>query len=153
MQRASLDLLVLGEINADMLVVGADVEPEFDQVEKLVSRASLAVGGSSVLTACAAARLGLRTAFAGVVGNDLIGRFMLDAMAARGVDVRGVRIDPDLDTGVSVVLVDESGRQGRATLTAPGAMTALRATDVDPGLLVAARHVHCGGWFLQPGLH
>lgn len=153
MRPASLDLLVVGEINADLLVVGADVAPEFGQVEKLVSRAALAAGGSSVLTACAAARLGLRTAFAGVVGDDLIGRFMLDAMAARGVDVRGVRIAPDLDTGLSVVLVDESGRRGRATLTAPGAMTALRAADVDSELLAAARHVHCGGWFLQPGLH
>jgi sugar/nucleoside kinase (ribokinase family) len=153
MGHAHLDLLVVGEINADLVVSGSDVEPAFGQVEKLVSRASLEVGSSSVITACAAARLGLRTAFAGVVGDDAIGRFMLDAMAARGVDVRACLVDPELETGVSVLLVDESGGRERAILTAPGAMTALRASDVDPQLLVAARHVHCGGYFLQPGLH
>jgi sugar/nucleoside kinase (ribokinase family) len=152
MARARLDLLVVGEINADLLVMGADVEPEFGQVEKLVSRAKLAVGGSSVITACAAARLGLRTAFVGVVGDDAIGRFMLDALKARGVDVSGCRVDPELDTGVSILLVDESAERDRAILTAPGAMNALRADDVDQGLLAAARHVHCGGYFLQPGL-
>jgi sugar/nucleoside kinase (ribokinase family) len=152
MAHAELDLLVVGEINADLLVTGHDVEPEFGQVEKLVDRATLAVGSSSVITACAAARLGLRTAFAGVVGDDAVGRFMLDALKGQGVDVRGVRVDPALDTGVSVILVDASAERGRAILTAPGAMTALRADDVDAHLLATARHVHCGGYFLQPGL-
>jgi sugar/nucleoside kinase (ribokinase family) len=152
MARPTLDLLVVGEINADLLVSGPDVEPVFGQVEKLVSRAALAVGGSSVLTACAAARLGLRTAFAGVVGDDLIGRFMLDAMAARGVDVGGCRVDPGLETGISIVLEPSGDARGRAILTAPGAMAALRAGDVDRDRLAAARHVHCGGYFLQPGL-
>ena len=147
-----LDLLVVGEINADLLVTGPDVEPEFGQVEKLVSHATLAVGSSSVIAACAAARLGLRTGFAGVVGDDAIGRFMLEALAAHGVEAAGCRVDPQLATGVSVVLVDESSRRGRAILTAPGAMTALRAEDVDADLLGAARHVHCGGYFLQPRL-
>jgi sugar/nucleoside kinase (ribokinase family) len=152
MPRAQLDLLVVGEVNADLVVTGADVEPEFGQVEKLVTRAALAVGSSSVITACAAARLGLRTAFAGMVGDDAIGRFMVDAMAARGVDVRGCIVDPALETGVSVLLVDTSTERGRAILTAPGAMSALQARDVDADLLAAARHVHCGGYFLQPAL-
>jgi sugar/nucleoside kinase (ribokinase family) len=153
MPRVQLDLLVVGEINADLVVSGRDVEPEFGQVEKLVDRATLAVGSSSAITACAAARLGLRTAFAGVVGDDAIGRFMLDAMAARGVDVSACSVDPEADTGVSVLLVDATGTRGRAILTAPGAMTALRAADVDRALVAGARHVHCGGYFLQPGLH
>jgi sugar/nucleoside kinase (ribokinase family) len=152
MGHAQLDLLVVGEINADLVVTGSDVEPVFGQVEKLVSRATLEIGGSSVITACAAARLGLRTAFAGVVGDDAIGRFMLDAMAARGVDVGACLVDPELETGVSVLLVDEAGERERAILTAPGAMTALQAAHVDRDLLAAARHVHCGGYFLQPGL-
>jgi sugar/nucleoside kinase (ribokinase family) len=152
MYDARLDLLVVGEINADLVLTGADVEPEFDQVEKLVSRASLTVGGSSAITACAAARLGLRTGFVGVVGDDAMGRLLLELMAERGVDVRACVAHPELETGVSVLLVDASGERGRAILTAPGAMTALRASDVDAALLGLARHVHSGGYFLQPGL-
>jgi sugar/nucleoside kinase (ribokinase family) len=152
MAHAQFDLLVVGEMNADLLVSGADVEPEFGQVEKLVSHATLAVGSSSVITACAAARLGLRVAFAGVVGDDAIGRFMTESLEAHGVDARGCRVDSALETGLSVVFVDTSGERGRAILTAPGAMTALQARDVGAPLLAAARHVHCGGYFLQPGL-
>ena len=64
------DLLVIGEINVDLILVGTDVQPEFGQVEKLVDSALLSMGSSSVITACAAARLGLKTAFVGMVGDD-----------------------------------------------------------------------------------
>ena len=39
------------------------------------------------ITACGAARLGLRVAMVGVVGDDELGRFMLEAMAERGLDI------------------------------------------------------------------
>src|SRR5690242_10033826 len=104
MAHAVLDVLVVGELNADLHVTGDDVEPEFGQVEKLVSRAVLTIGGSSALAACAAARLGLRTAFAGVVGDDALGRLMRSALAERGVDVTACRVQPGLDTGVTVLL-------------------------------------------------
>ena len=61
----NFDLLVIGEINVDLILVGTDVQPEFGQVEKLVDSALLRMGSSSVITACAAARLGLKTAFWG----------------------------------------------------------------------------------------
>jgi sugar/nucleoside kinase (ribokinase family) len=75
---------------------------------------------------------------------------MLDAMHARGIDVAGCRVDPRHETGVSVVLADEE--RGRAILTARGAMAALEPGEVDRALLRATRHVHCGGYFLQPAL-
>ena len=85
----SFDILVAGEINPDLILSG-NVVPEFGQVEKLVERATLAIGSSSAIFACGAARLGLRVAFIGVCGDDLFGRFMLDEMQKRGVDVASV---------------------------------------------------------------
>ena len=66
------DLLVVGEINPDLILRGADLEPAFGQAEKRVDDAALTVGSSSVMAACGAARLGLRTAFVGVVGDELV---------------------------------------------------------------------------------
>src|SRR6266511_883634 len=86
------DLLVLGDANPDLIVRG-DVTPEFGQAEKLVDQADLVIGGSGAIAACGAARLGLRVAFAGVVGDDVFGRFMLDALAERDVDTTGVVVD------------------------------------------------------------
>src|SRR5437764_220601 len=95
----AFDLLVVGDCNPDLLLVGGDVEPEFGQREKLVGSAQLVVGGSAAIAACGAARLGLDTAFIGTVGSDLFGTFMLDALADRGVDVSACVVDRAMPTG------------------------------------------------------
>ncbi len=140
-----LDLLVLGEVNPDVIVRAVDPRPSFGQVERWVDAIELVIGSSSVIFACGAARLGLRTAIAGVVGDDPLGRFMLAAMAAHGLETAAVRIDPDVPTGASVIL---SGPSDRAILTAPGTMPLLRVADVPAALLARARHVHVGSVFL-----
>jgi len=145
---ADFDLLVLGDANPDLILVG-DVEAVFGQAEKLVEGHHVAVGGSGAIMACGAARLGLRTAFAGVVGDDAFGRFMIDALEARGVDTRGVRVDPDRPTGLSVVLARDDDR---ATLTSLGTIGDLAGAAVDPDLLVRARHVHVASYYLQRAL-
>lgn len=144
-----LDLLVAGEVNPDVVVVDADPHPVFGQAERVVGTVQLVPGSSSVITACGAARLGLRVAMAGVVGDDPFGRFMLDAMAGRGIDVSACRVDPRRPTGASVILSD--GRD-RAILTATGTIGDLRASDVPAALLARARHLHVGSYFLQAAL-
>jgi sugar/nucleoside kinase (ribokinase family) len=142
------DLLIPGEINPDLILSG-DVEPQFGQAEKLVESATLAIGSSSVITACGAARLGLKAALVGVCGDDLFGRFMLEEMTRRGVDVSAVRLAPDLQTGLTVIL---NKGDDRAMLTSPGAIAALRAEDVTDSLLAQSRHLHVASYFLQAAL-
>ena len=121
------DLYVIGDVNPDILVVDDDAVPEFGQVEKLVGTIRLTVGGSSAITACGAARLGLRVAHGGIVGDDLLGRAIRDALADHGVDVSTIVVDPAIPTGATVVL----GRgDHRALLTAVGTIDRLRAEDV-----------------------
>lgn len=142
------DLVVIGDINAD-LVLSGDVTPVFGQVEKLLDDASLLIGGSATIFACGAARLGLRVAFAGKVGNDVFGRFMLAALQERGIDTSAVVVDPAVKTGLTVIL---SRGQDRAMLTHAGTIGALAADEVDPHLFDRARHVHMGSFYLLDGL-
>ena len=144
-----LDVLVLGEINPDVIVRGVDLRPQFGQAERLVDGIDFVVGSSSAIFACGAARLGLRVAFVGVVGDDAMGRFMLDAMRARGIDVSACRIDEAVPTGASVIL---AGDADRAILTAPGTMPLLRDEDVPAILLERVRHLHVGSVYLLDGL-
>ena len=146
---AELDVLVLGDANPDLVLRGGDVTPEFGQTERLVQEGTLTVGGSGAIMACAAAKLGLRAGFAGVVGADPFGRFMQDELVARGVDTRGVIVDPDRPTGVTVIL---SRGEDRAILTAPGTVRELRGELVDRDLLGSARHVHVSSFYLQGSL-
>jgi sugar/nucleoside kinase (ribokinase family) len=143
------DILVVGEVNPDVIVGDPDPRPVFGQVERLVREIHLTVGSSSVIMGCAAARLGLRVAMVGIVGDDVFGRFMVDAMRDRGIDTSAVRVDPIVPTGASVILSD--GRD-RAILTARGTIGAVTAADVPAALLKEARHLHIGSWFLQSGL-
>jgi sugar/nucleoside kinase (ribokinase family) len=144
-----VDLLVIGEINADIIVTDPDPVPRFGQAERIVDGVRLAIGSSSMITACGAARLGLRVSVIGVVGDDPLGHFMLDAMAARGVDVAACRIAQARPTGASVILGNGSDR---AILTAIGTIGDVSAADVPASLLARARHVHVGSYFLQARL-
>jgi sugar/nucleoside kinase (ribokinase family) len=147
------DLLVVGEINPDLILRGPDLAPAFGQAEKLIEGATLTIGASSAILACGAARLGLRTAFVGLVGDDEFGHFMLRELEARGVDVSSCIVDPALSTGMSVIL---SQPHDRAILTYLGSIAALRAEQVDRALVRRARHLHVGSYFLldalRPGL-
>ena len=139
------DILVAGEINPDLILSG-DVVPEFGQVEKLVDTASLTIGSSSAIFACGAARLGLKVAFIGVCGDDVFGRFMLDEMSRRNVDVSNVIVRSDGQTGLSVILNNESDR---AILTHSGLIAELQASDIPDDLLLQSRHLHVASYFLQ----
>jgi sugar/nucleoside kinase (ribokinase family) len=139
------DLVVIGDCNPDVLVLGSDVTPAFGQQEKLVERMSLEIGGSASITAVAAARLGLRVALVAAVGPDAGGTFMLDALAREGVDVSGVVVREGMATGMTVAL---SRGGDRAILTALGAMDSLTAADIPAGLLGRCRHVHVSSYFL-----
>lgn len=140
-----LDLLIVGDCNPDVVVVGGDVEPAFGQQEKLVDGISLVIGGSASIMAVAAARLGLRVGLVAAMGADAAGEFMLARLAAEGVDASAVVIRPDLATAMTVVL----SRDGdRAILTALGAMPTVTAADVRAALAARPRHLHVSSYFL-----
>jgi ribokinase len=144
-----MDLLVVGDLNADLVLRGGDVVPTFGQREQLVDHATLVLGGSGAIVAAGAARLGLDVAMVACVGDDALGTVMVETLAQAGVDTSAVIRDPDAPTGVSVGLVNEDDR---AMLTATGALSRLRAADVPSDLIAAARHVHVSSPFLQDGL-
>jgi len=143
---SDFDLLVLGDANPDLVLMGDEVAPAFGQAERLVDEARMVVGGSGAILACGAARLGLRVAFAGVVGDDLFGTFMREELAARGIDTSGLSVDLSRPTGITVVL---ARRDDRAMLTSTGTIGDLRRSVIDAGLLARTRHIHVSSYFLQ----
>jgi len=143
------DVLVAGEINPDLILTDPHLEPRFGQAEILVKEAALTPGSSSVIFACGAARLGLKVGFVGVAGEDVFGEFMLAAMQSRGVDTSNVIVDPDLKTGLTVIL---NRITDRSMITHLGAINALTADRIPDNLLAQARHLHIASYFLQTSL-
>lgn len=144
MESEKYDIVVVGELNPDLIVSGS-VVPEFGQIEKLVDKAILTVGSSSAIFACGAAKLGLRVAFIGKVGNDLFGRFMCQSLSEHGIDIHGIVMDKEEPTGISIIL---STGVDRAILTSLGTIPRLEFTDIDLKIIKNTRHLHVGSYYL-----
>jgi sugar/nucleoside kinase (ribokinase family) len=143
------DIITFGDMCVDLLVTGADVTPQFGQVEKLVADYTLEMGGSACIFACQAAKLGLRVGILGRVGADDFGRLIVRRLAESAVDTSRVIVDATLKTGLGIALCQDDDR---AILTYAGTLAALRPEDVTDEFLASARHLHHASYFLQAGL-
>lgn len=101
-----------------------------------------AFGGKGGNQAVAAALAGARVRVLGAVGDDAPGRRYVERLRGLGIDVEGVRVDPDLPTGRARVAVDPQGEN--AVVVVPGANTgdaldvaALRGAQPGDVLLVS----------------
>jgi sugar/nucleoside kinase (ribokinase family) len=148
MSDKDFDIVVVGDLNVDLLLSG-NVTPAFAQVEKLLDDATLTIGSSSAIFACGAARLGLRVAFIGKVGEDTFGRFMVDSLNARGIDTRGIVVDPQIKTGLTVILARGTDR---ALLTYTGSIAALNFGEIKFSIVERSRHLHIGSFYLLDNL-
>jgi len=143
------DVLVAGELNPDLILSARGLEIRFDQQETLLEDAHMVIGSSSAIFASAAARLGLKVIFVGLVGSDLFGRFMLKSLEEYGIDVSPIIVDANQKTGLSVIL---NRGTDRAILTHLGAIASLDAAQVTDELLSRAGHLHIASYFLQVNL-
>ena len=143
-----MDLLVVGDVNADLVLRGGDIVPTFGQREQLVDHAELVLGGSGGIFAAGAARLGLEVAMVACVGDDALGRVMIEALrAGRRGRQRGRHGRP---TRRPASASPSPAPDDRAILTAAGALGRLRAEDV-PDELLDARAARARGLAVPAG--
>lgn len=147
--RRKYDVLLLGDANLDIQLSPGPAQLAYGQRELLMDSGSLTPGGSAAITACAASRLGMKTALIGVVGEDQAGHLLLAELAARGVDVSGFRRNKSIATGMTLNLTRGNDR---AMLTFAGAMSTTTAAMVSSQRLEQCGHLHVSSIFLQPHL-
>lgn len=102
------NVVVLGGINMDLVTVS----PRFPEAGETVvgSRFLTYPGGKGANQAVAAARMGAATLMVGRVGDDVFGPQLTNAMAASGVDVSGVAVEPGISSGLAVINIDGSSQ-------------------------------------------
>lgn len=120
-------IVVIGSVNSDLVVRG----PRIPLPGETVTGGTFlrADGGKGANQAVAAARAGADVTFVARVGEDELGRMAVAGLANEGIDVRLVGQDPDLSTGVALIMVDEAGEN--AISVAPGANARLSVDDVE----------------------
>jgi ribokinase len=129
-------IALVGSINLDV-VVGVERHPAPGETVIGGDRRELP-GGKGANQAVAAARLGAAVAFVGRVGADDAGRRLRDGLAAEGVDVAHVRVDPAAPTGMALIAVDRTGEN--TIVVSSGANARVGPADVE-----AARDVLANG--------
>jgi ribokinase len=130
-------IALVGSINLDV-VVAVERHPAPGETVLGGDRRELP-GGKGANQAVAAARLGADVAFVGRVGADDAGRRLRDGLAAEGVDVTHVRVDPDAPTGMALIAVDGAGEN--TIVVSSGANARVGAADVEAARDVLASAV------------
>ena len=141
------DIIVPIDTCIDLIVDCGKAVPEFQQVEQFVEGYSFELGGSCGIFASGCAKLGLKTAGVGVVGDDLLGGLVKGLLGEAGVDTSYIRVDGNVKTSIGVSLVREGG--DRAILASKGSINSVGIHDFADGLLSQARHFHIGSYFLM----
>jgi sugar/nucleoside kinase (ribokinase family) len=141
-------VLCAGEINVDLVLQGYREFPVPGK-EVLVQDFAMVLGSATAIMAMGLARLGTPVAFVGRVGDDVWGRYCLDDLASRGIDLSRVIRGGGLKTGITVSITNPTDR---ALVTFLGAISALTGADVPDAAMAGLDHLHASSFFFQEGL-
>jgi fructokinase len=133
-----MDVVTLGELLIDMFPA------ELGRRLVDVSAFHPKPGGAPANVAVAVRRLGSRSAFIGKVGDDPFGYYLRDVLRVEGVNVSGLRFDPDARTTMAIIAMPDANTAEFVFYRNPGADTRLRADELDHELLQQAGAFHFG---------
>jgi 5-dehydro-2-deoxygluconokinase len=148
MNERKFDLICLGRLAVDLYAQqpGARLEDASSLAKYL--------GGSSANTAFGAARLGLRTAMLSRVGDDHMGRFLLETLAREGCDVGNVGIDPQRLTALVLLGIKDRDTFPLIFYRENCADMAISTADIDEAFIASSRALAITGThFSTPGVH
>lgn len=103
-----------------------------------------AAGGAPANVAVGVARLGVSSAFMGMVGEDGFGHFLADTLGQAGVDTAPLRFTAVARTALAFVSLRADGEREFLFYRSPSADMLFSPNDVDEGAIRAARAFHFG---------
>jgi 5-dehydro-2-deoxygluconokinase len=139
----TLDVITIGRSSVDLY--GDQVGGRLEDVGSF----SKYIGGSPTNIACGTARLGLRSAVITGVGDEHMGRFIVEQLAREGVDTRGVKVDPDRLTALVLLGIRDDERFPLIFFRENCADMGLTEDDIDEGFIAEARAVLATGTHLS----
>lgn len=141
-----MDVLCLGETLTDIItrpVSQVQLNNDSTCVEEIVFK----TGGDALNNSVDLAVIGNSVAYAGRIGSDFSGDFIMDSLRKAGVDVGHVVRSPSPHTKMNI-LIDSSG--DRAFFYYPGASAEFSLEDLDLNLLKQCRILQLGSTFHLP---
>lgn len=140
------DVLCIGETAVDIITRTVDA-CEFSNVCQTVEDILIQPGGDAMNNAVDLARLGNRVCYAGRIGADAGGQFILDSLKAAGVDVSHIVRSSLPHTKVNLLV---NARGDRAFFYSGYTSREFTAADVERSLLSSCKIIQVGGTFHLP---
>ncbi|UJX27878.1 carbohydrate kinase (plasmid) [Pseudoalteromonas sp. CF6-2] len=88
-------------------------------------------GGAPANVSVAAAKLGLKTSFCGMLGDDMFGHFIKDELTQHGVNTQYCQFTDAAKTALAFVSLDESGERSFSFYRPPAADLLYRVDDFE----------------------
>ena len=139
----ALDVITIGRSSVDLY--GAQVGGRLEDMGSFQKY----VGGSPTNMATGTARLGLKSALITRVGDEHMGRFLREELAREGVDVRGVKTDPERLTALVLLGIRDDKQFPLIFYRENCADMALCEDDIDETFIAEARAVVATGTHLS----
>ena len=134
----TLDLITIGRSSVDLY--GDQIGGRLEDMGSF----SKYIGGSPTNIACGTARLGLRSAVIAGIGDEHMGRFIVEQLAREGVDT-GVKVDPERLTALVLLGIRDDERFPLIFYRENCADMGLDEDDIDEGFIAEARAVLATG--------
>ena len=139
----SLDLITIGRSSVDLY--GAQIGGRLEDMGSFDKY----IGGSPTNIACGTSRLGLRSAVITGVGDEHMGRFIIEQLQREGVETSGVKIDPDRLTALVLLGIRDEEQFPLIFYRENCADMGLCEDDIDPDYIRSARAVVATGTHLS----
>ncbi len=137
-----IDIVGIGASTLDRFIV-VDHYPIGREVQQVVS--STTDGGGPVATALAVAgKYGARTAMIDSIGNDMVGRHILDDFEKYNVNTEAIQVERGANSGVATILVKQSTGE-RAVFFERSTATEPEFLDTHQQLIESAHILHING--------
>ena len=131
----TLDVITIGRSSVDLY--GQQIGGRLEDMGSFVK----AVGGCPTNIAIGTARLGLKSAVITRVGDEQMGRFILEQLRREGVDTRGVVTDPKRLTALVILGVRDEHTFPLIFYRTDCADAALHESEIDEAFIASAKAV------------
>jgi ribokinase len=134
----SYDVIGMGALLVDR-IASLDYFPKVDG-ETFVGSLEVRPGGSAANFAVACSRLGLKSGFIGMIGDDSEGNYLREDLRKEGVDTSGVASTNVYPTGQVYIALDREGK--RMMFAFSGAANALDEKDINVKYIASSKFLH-----------
>jgi len=142
------NLIIFGEVALDIILGGVDQVPRRWSVLGRTKSARVVTAGTAGYVAQCFSKLGGHASVVGKIGNDNVGKLLLEDFRTCGVSTNDLTVDEDVETEISTVILYNDGNKSSVVSD----ILPLTPKDFPRNSLTDGNAFHFAGFLLYPNL-